>query len=306
MDRWRAKGSKTAGIVASGIFLLSMFTAEAGVGVCGFLAAHAFFMDDSDRKGRILSLTPYAFLFIIWQAVYISLGYGASGSGSYIFPLSEPLIFIKAVFNRIPVLMLGHYITFPLDIYNLVSPETKALMTTLGAVFMGILALLVIPIIIKKKITQFFLAGMFLSLIPGCAASPAERVLMLASFGGYGLLGLFFNRWFFEERPTASPMMTGFRNGFAYLLILIHFVLSPLVFIGGINKMKDISNQLTNKSYVNLTGTGPASRKKLLYINHPMPFHTFYTPSIRFLDGLDQLGFVGHWRREPQNLFSNE
>jgi hypothetical protein len=73
--------------------------------VTGYLFAHALFIDSGPLARRLARLWPYAALSTAWLAAYKALGYGTTGGGMYLNPLDEPLPYLRALAERLPVLL---------------------------------------------------------------------------------------------------------------------------------------------------------------------------------------------------------
>jgi hypothetical protein len=113
-------------------------------------------------------------VLIIWRAVRDSLGYGVANMGGYVDPITDPVRFATALFERYPVLLFGQWgglseISLVFDSL-LGSPYWWT-----AAVFVCFLGLLFWPIVRRDPIARFFATGMLLAVIPISASDSRAR-----------------------------------------------------------------------------------------------------------------------------------
>jgi hypothetical protein len=103
-------------------------------------------------------------------------------------PLREPLAFAAAVLERGPVLLLGQFAYPPAELYPFLGPAARLIVWGLGVVLTAGLAWLLVPLLRRSATARFWALGMLLSLIPICAALPANRLLFFVGLGAMGLV----------------------------------------------------------------------------------------------------------------------
>ncbi len=237
-DRWRRDGWRYGALLAPVTLLLSLLAKEEGVATCAYLLAYALFLDGRGsgqlrfRAQRFLALLPYATVVLGWRAAWAYLGYGVANVGFYVDPLREPLRFAAAVFERAPFLLLGQWALPPSEISilrGLVHPAIIGSTWCAAVVFVGILAAATIPVLRRDRLARFWALGMILSILPMCAAFPADRLLCFAGLGAMGLLAQFLDG-IFHRQPWRPPGRTWLRGAtaLAYALAAIHLVLAPI------------------------------------------------------------------------------
>ncbi|MEK7794137.1 MAG: hypothetical protein AAB353_06390, partial [Candidatus Hydrogenedentota bacterium] len=224
---WRA--------LALALFLVSLFFGEAAIGALAYLAAYAFFIDESaaSRKpiGRVaraaISLAPYLAATAVWRAIYIAAGHGTWGSWLYIDPLAEPLYFIKEALGRYPALLVGLFAAPDSIVWAALPGVWQALFSAIGAAFAIWMLLVLRPLLSQSREARFLLTGSLLAALPMCATIPQDRNLMFASLGALGVVGLFLDRWARARResPVRARVLAGVWLG-------AHAIIAPLFLVG--------------------------------------------------------------------------
>ncbi|MDI3283885.1 hypothetical protein [Polyangium sp. 15x6] len=224
-DRARRDGWKPGVFLAPLALLGAMFSGETGLGALAYLFAYALFLDRAPLRSRVAALLPHVGAALVWFVAYKLGGYGAAGGAFYIDPLRQTGEFVRAVGERLPVLLAGQMAAPPADMWMLWPPtETRRLVT------ICLLVLLVVgggifAVLRRDRNAAFFALGMVLSLLPTCAVWPGDRLLLFAGIGGSGLVAsmLTASR---EHLGRAARMYVG---AVAAVLVLFHLVLAPLL-----------------------------------------------------------------------------
>lgn len=229
-DRARRDGSRWAAVLTPFLVLAALLSGEIGLGVVAYLGAYALFFEQGKFRARLAALLPSALAVLAWLAVYIAGGYGVSGSGFYLDPLSRPLAFLAALATRIPLLLFGQFSPVPVDAVAVVPPAQALGLTVLALAALVPGILLFAPLLRLDRRARFFAAGMIAAAVPVAATLPASRLLFLAGFGGMGLTAqLLAGFWDREEWLPASNVWRRFASVAVVLLILTHLVLAPLL-----------------------------------------------------------------------------
>ena len=87
-------------------YACALLSAEAGVGVAGFVLAWVLFMHRGSMGHKAGLLLPYIVITFIWRWYYQVHGYGAAGIGQYIDPVAAPLDFLAHGLLHYPVLVI--------------------------------------------------------------------------------------------------------------------------------------------------------------------------------------------------------
>lgn len=293
-DRWRRDppAAGRAGAVAGPVLLvLSLLSAEFGVGTLAYLIAYAFFLDRGTWRARVTSLLPYGLVVLVWRVAWTCGGYGVFGTDLYVDPLAEPVRFAVSVLRRVPVLLLGQWAGLPSEISNFysvcVSPILARLLWLAAVVVVTLFGMAMVPLLRRDAVARFWGAGMMLSLVPACATCPQDRMLLLAGVGAFGLLGQFLGDVFGRASDSAA---SGPRQGrprwgrtFGVLFVLVHAVLAPIVlpFRAG---MPLGPKSLMDQILVNTPMDSAVERQDVVLVNAPVALATVYVSILRTLD----------------------
>ena len=187
-DRWRREDWRAGAALGPAALLLGLLSGEMAVGALPYLLAYALFVEGGQVKRRVWGLAPYAVVTGIWWAVYRAMGYGTWGSGHYLDPGTEPLLFAEAVVERLPILLLDQWALPPSGISVFLSAEGVRVLWIAGVAVAIALAMVALPLLHRSRLARFWAFGMVLSLVPVCATAPNSRLLLFAGIGGMGLL----------------------------------------------------------------------------------------------------------------------
>lgn len=229
-DEWRKNASKRAALLSPIFLLCGLLSGESAVATFGYLIAYSVFLEKGTLKRRLATLAPSTAIISLWQVTYSLLGYGARGSGLYIDPLHEPLQFAFAVFERLPLLLLGQYFLPPAEVYNYTSGYAAA------AIWIGALAFLIgftvvaLPLILRNALARFWALGMLFSLIPICTSHPNNRLLFFVGLGAMGLLSQLWHGLMDQEKwLLQSQVWRKFANTMVAAITGLHLFISPLL-----------------------------------------------------------------------------
>lgn len=225
-DRWRP------GTVLGPLSLaLALVCSEQMVAIAGYLVAYEIVLHRVALRQRVLALTPFAVLIVGWYVGRASLGYGSVGTGSYTDPISEPIAFVGAALQRIPILAHSQLGALPADLWEVVfvRRELTWLMVALGVAFLAVVGLAFARLLRTDPVARFWALGMGLALVTVCGAHPNDRHLLLVGIGGSALVARFLGAWI-ERRDPEQPDVLPRRGSTvaAIVLFVIHGVLAPI------------------------------------------------------------------------------
>ena len=183
-DQWKQKGWRPGLLLGPLCFALALLSAEAGIAIGAYLLSYTLFLEQGSIRKRLIHFIPYALVFLTWAVTYVLLDCGTRNVPLYTDPLNEPLLYLKAIFFRAPVYLLGQW-TLPIGFHYINWPS---IIHRAGLIFSALLVLILIPLIRKDRTAQFWTLGMFLSLLPICAVQPQDRNLLFVGLGAMGLL----------------------------------------------------------------------------------------------------------------------
>lgn len=172
------------------LFLLGLFSGESALAVAAYLAVHALWLDPRPMKDRVVSLLPHVAAAIGWVIAYRSGGYGAVGSGMYIEPLREPLLYLWSVAQCLPLLVASELGGPPPDLYVFSPSPVKAAMLVVAIVFLAWASPTLVRLWRSNVVAKALVLGSVLAVLPGCATFPSGRLLMIPSFGLMGIVAI--------------------------------------------------------------------------------------------------------------------
>lgn len=274
-DRARRTQKVVAACLGPALLAVGLLAGEAALSGGAYLLAYALFLDQSSRRSRLLSLLGYAGVIVAWHIVYRHLGYGASGSGVYIDPASQPLVFLRASLTRLPILLLG---TFGLpwsdgwEMYPLVLPVLRPIVLGLALATLGALSWLSWPLLRRSPSARFWAGGSALSLVPNAATFPHDRLLLATAVGAMALLATLF----------LQPDRAGSRLRPALLsaLALVHVVLAPVLLLYRSASVANLSGLLW-KADASIPKLPDLSESTLVIVNPPLVPFGAYLPIYR-------------------------
>lgn len=288
-DKWRRDGQWWAMPVGLFLFLLGLLCGEATLAICGYLFAHALFLDRSGWRLGILSLIPYGLIIIPWRIVYQFLGYGATGSGMYLDPVREPFLFLGGLVQRLP-LLLNAQLAYPPAALTVWAPTFARIIHILFALaVLGVLIWVMAPTLKRSNMARFWLVGMIVAALPVCATFPMDRLLFFAGIGGMGLVAQFLGQYMKRhagETPDDDgvwdhgPRWQKAATAVAIMFVVIHLVISPLSF-----PVRSLTMWFTGNSLeraVNSLPSDPSvTDRALVLVCAPSDFDSWHVPIMR-------------------------
>lgn len=194
-----------------------LLSAEAG------LAAFAYVVAMEWRRPQ--RLLPHVALIAAWRLLYVSMDYGAVGSGAYVDPSSAA--FAVALVERLPVHVLVQFLHFPGELWGLADAGPRQVVSALGWLYLLGLIALVLPLVRKDEVARMWALGTLGALVPVCAVLPMDRVEVWVGVGSFGLL---------SRLPSVFAGLSAMRKLKLGFLLLLHgpwaALLLPLRILG--------------------------------------------------------------------------
>ncbi len=227
-DRWRREGARAAGVLAPLALGLALFAGEAGLGALAYLVAY-----EATQGGarRLRALVPTLLVTAAWAVIYVGGHHGATGSGMYVDPLSDPLGFARAAATHAPLLLASELGGPTPDIYMFLAPTWQLALLALALGVLAFAAPALVRLARGDATTRFFLLGALLAVLPTCATTPSARVMLLPGFGLIGVLARL-GADVLERVDWVARLPRAARAGIvAYAVLAVggHAVLSPLL-----------------------------------------------------------------------------
>lgn len=269
-------------------FPVALLAGEGSLAICAYMFAHALFLEsDAPRLRRLLRLWPYALVVVAWRIPYSLSGYGASRSGLYVDPGSDPIGLVLRFVERTPILLFSQLGGAWSDLWSslFVFPIAKLIIATLAVLFVGLYAYLLAPQCRADRVTAFGLTGAALSLIPATAAFPADRLLNWIAVGVAPALARLIVEHLGEPiGDRRRPRRARIASVMALVLVAMHLVLSPPLLASrarGNNALRDILGRVDES-----VPKGPVvTQKDVIYINPPAVPLAAYLPIMRGAKG---------------------
>ena len=238
---------------------LGLLCGEFGLVALAYLAAYAWVFESGRLRVRLASIAPQLILGVVWLIAYGRHGLGVRAASWFRDPWTAPGATLAAGLADLPVWLLSQ---LGGDVANLALGMTSTLARVLGLLlFLPLLALLAPPLAASKP-ARFFATGMLLSCGMLFATVPQDRLLLAASFGGFGWLSCFM----YSVTERSSALVRSCAAG----LCVPHLVVAPLVFVpvlGGLSAIDACAAALAQA--VPSTGTQQA-----IVVNVPLELLT--------------------------------
>ncbi len=279
-DRLRRDGWRPGVVWTPLLVLLGLLANEGAVAAGAYLAAYALFLDRGTWQERLLALAPTAAIGALWAAAYKLLGYGTVGSGVYIDPGTTPARFAQAAVERAPGLVRGLLAWPPADLDVVLARSAQPLAWWLSLGVAALFAALFWWLLRRDPRARFFALGATLSLAPACSTFPSNRLLIMASIGGLGLIAqLLAGLW---RTALGGGARRWPARAMAALLVVMHVFLAPLGILATMNDMGRLG-AVIERAAASLPSGEQVRKQWVLIVQTPSAFVSIYGPLIRAL-----------------------
>ncbi|MBI2565740.1 MAG: hypothetical protein HYV63_01735 [Candidatus Schekmanbacteria bacterium] len=190
-DAWRRSGWQKGCWLGPLLFGLALLAGESALAITAYLFSYALFLDSGALRFRLLRLTPFAVITVAWSGLYAALGYGTRGGGIYVHPLQEPIRFVGALLERLPVLLLAQLGGPWSDLWLLYPAQLRVAVYGLALAAIGSVLWLAWPVLRAQAAARFWALGALLAAVPVCATFTSDRLLVFTGIGGMGLIATF-------------------------------------------------------------------------------------------------------------------
>ena len=291
-DRRRRDGWAPGAWAGPLLFALAMLSGEAAMGTLPYLLSYTLFLDPGTRKERARALAPYAAVFLAYVVAYTTLGYGAQGGGMYVDPGREPLAFLRAVGERLPLLLLAQLALPPAEIAMLISDTRISAFLPTAIVAVSALCLIVWLVARKEKTAAFWATGTLLSLVPVCATLPNDRLLLFPGLGAFGLLAVFLSAA--RDRLALAPFASLPARGKALwvalaasssFFLLMHVVIAPPALAFRALMTARMGHDIVERSIATLPPPDALEGRVLIVVNAPDTLGVSYALAARMFHG---------------------
>ncbi|GAK53562.1 hypothetical protein U14_04828 [Candidatus Moduliflexus flocculans] len=207
-DRWRRDGWKPGAFLAPGSFAIGLLAGETTLAAGAYLLAYMLCIEQGRLRRRIVEFLPYIAIVGVWSATYRALGFGTQYTGLYIDPGQQTGLFLRALFKRAPLLLLGQFAEPPAQVSALLSPAGVTILWSAAVLLLALIGIALFPLLRRDPTARFWALGMMLSLVPVCATFPHNRLLLFPGIGAIGLVAQFLSEKY-GFKPTPCPSQEG-------------------------------------------------------------------------------------------------
>ena len=269
--------------VSAVLFALALGSGESGLGIAGFLAAHAMFLDTRTWRARLVSLAPHVLAAAGWAALYRSGGYGVRGSGMYVEPLRDPVEFVRRIAMHLP-LLLASELGGPLpDVFPFLSTAGRVVLIGIGVAFLVWAARAVVLLWRADRVARFFVTGALLAALPACAVFPSGRLLAVSGFGLIGIVAMA-GAGVADGASWVPKVRARWVRSFAIWACGAHLLLSPIVMQVGLWQVGLLKSYIETLS-AQLPASAAHESKRLVFMNAPDSLFAAYFVLVRRLAG---------------------
>ncbi len=268
-DRARRDGWRPGAWLAPALFGTALLGGESALALTGYLVAHALFIDSGPLARRLARLWPYATLSLAWLLAYKALGYGTSGGGMYLNPLDEPGLYLRALVERLPVLLAAQIGAGLSHLWLLMLPPVRLAAYALALLALAVLAVLLAPLWRRLPACRFWALGAVLSLPPLCATFPMDRLLVFVGVGAMAAIALVFAEWIEAGAPAAVPRLRrALVTAAVSVLAVLHLVLAPVLLPVGVLTL-GLLVRISDRLEASIPTDGAIRRKTLVVLSNP-------------------------------------
>ena len=216
-------------IFALALFALGLGCGEATLGAAAYVVAWQLLREKGSWLKRLLPLAPYTLVVVLWRLLYNLRGYGVHGSSLYLDPVRQPLGFLGALAERLPLLVTAQWLQAPVDVWLALPRHTQIAASIIALLLAASVGWLLWHLLRRDAQARFWALGMVFSLVPLCAAFPMDRLLLFAGLGAFGLMAALFEScgvW-----PLKRVRPSNWRRRVAQFLLFLHVPLAASLLI---------------------------------------------------------------------------
>jgi hypothetical protein len=219
---------------------LALSSAEYGVAALAYIAAYACVFEPGPLPARLKSVWPHALVGASWISIYVALGCGVRDASWYRDPITAPVDTLLQGLADLPLWLVSQ---LGGDVASAAVVLQPSVARTLAFLLLVPLLALLLPPLAASKPARFFAIGMLLSCLLLFATVPQDRLLLAASFGGFGWLACFMCG--VGEHTSAIVRSS------AIALRIPHLLFAPLGFIpmlGGVAALDGAAQALASEA----------------------------------------------------------
>ena len=283
--KWRRERWSIGLVIGPLLLMLSLLSKEAGIATCAYLLAYALFLDQGTWRQRFVSLIPYGIVVMGWRMVWTHMGFGIWGMNIYVDPLTEPLRYLGAVIQRVPIYLASQWLLPPADL-ALLCVDFGILIYCWVMTLVIVVAVFAIMIrhVRWDPVAKFWFAGMLFALFPICTVFPGDRVMCFVGIGAFGLIANFL------AGASEQPSVENYSRRrpariLAKVFVGVHLVLAPIVLT--VHAAMPLGPQsLLESLEVRVPMGAEVERQSVIIVTAPIPIIAGYMAERHAIDGL--------------------
>lgn len=265
---------------------VALLAGESALAITGYVFAHALFVDPRGRRKALVALVPYAAVVLAWGVSYRLLGYGARGSGLVVDPGSEPLRYLGAAVERVPILLLGQFGFPPSDgwlIYPVVAKWLPGAIMGHALGTLVVLSLAFASLVRASAQARMWALGCVLACLPVAAQFPHDRLLLFIGVGGAPLVALFLARLWQTAPAARSVFARAFETPLGWACVALHLIVAPLWLPLRALSPADVTHLIAGVDRA--VGDAPGIEQHTVVLVNPPADYVGYVPPLRAASG---------------------
>jgi len=283
---YRSRGSRRSFWLALLSIWLAFLSSEGSLATVAWLVAYELVLGRGKTAGRLLRVIPFVSSAIVFVLLYAASGHGAASSECYLNPIVHPLNFFwKAVTVRLPFLVMGALTPVPAELsFRGIGDGVYWPLGTAWLLAAAAIALLLFYVSKSERARErMMLLGGLISLLPGAASYPHNRMLLLPTVGlAWVLADYVIGSWrcFRAGSPRGHLALWA-----SAILVLVHGVLAPVQAVVGTQMFRHKSHQMLAAALDSeLPGPDQAQRARVLLLSTSES--GLFIPGLRWAAGL--------------------
>jgi hypothetical protein len=163
---------------------LALAAGEYGLGAIGCLVAYEALGRSDARRDRVRALVPALAILVAYAIVYAIADAGGRGSSLYIDPVREPIAALRALAERLPILLGNLVLALPTGELSITEQGRHVQAWVGGAAFLAIALWCLRPVGLRPGTVEhprWWVAAAFLATLPQISAFPSARLLVVPS-----------------------------------------------------------------------------------------------------------------------------
>lgn len=213
---------------------LALLGGETALGLFGYVLAYECWGRREPFAERLRALVPWAALLLAYALIYQRLHFGVHGAGGYVDPLAHPGAYFRQLPTRFAVYLSAALLCLPSEL-TMLTPRAVAPLVALG-----VAAAFCFTLLLRRRLAslepeqartvRWLMWGAAVSLLPGIASIPGDRVLFLPNLGMMPALSLVLLT---ELRAVSGALSKALWRVGVGCFGFVHLLFAPLSFAFG-------------------------------------------------------------------------